>query len=581
MRLALTPTSPKASKYLRRLGIGALLFLSLSGLSFLGTWYFGRGVVSDLHQLDKATKADGIEIKQAVEDLRSSVRIYRWFSDNPVMKSWGVLPGLNLVYKIPHQFGLLGTAGVNALANGGETIVEEANTGALFGGSKLVSVDSAQRISKAAAQLTPRIDALLAPAQQLHNLVSSSRFLNRWASRTDRLVQTVRAGQRTVRLATKLPEMVGSEQKRRYFVALTTPAELRGFQGLVGNFAIVELSDGALSIVEVGSNLDLRTPLRLSPRVSPGYTSVFGGADFEWLNLNLSPFIDDAGAQIEDAWKAIRRDTIDGVLFLDTVGLSGLAEGSLQGLKSPGGAPLSNPYLLQEYLSRGVYFEFDDDQIGRKKYQTQLARELLTRFVASKSTLQSKSRAVIDWFVDGHIGFWDAEDTIVTSSSWRSSSSFVANDVVVSFNNIAGNKADSYLRGQVARSRSKRRSGNTRTTTFALDLTSELDGNNRSLPDYIRRRLDFGMDSSAPAASVLDVSVTISNDSSVENALINGTKTALEWTRLTSSTKTTRFQVDVNLQSPAEIRFDVVNERNAPSLFLPPLAAPWTLGSFQ
>jgi Protein of unknown function (DUF4012) len=540
-----------------------------------GTLFVGHRIMSEFRHLRKVAETDATSVDRSVGHIRSSLRTYRLFAENPVMRAWGFLPGVSRAYKIPHEIGRLTDAAIDALDSGGTTIIEEMASNSLFGASTFVDVAASRRIAAAATSATPRFEKLIDPAEELHELVSTSRILHRWAPKTDRLVQSIRMADRSVRLAARLPEVVGVDADRRYFVALTTPAELRGFQGLVGNYAIIRFRRGSLSVEEVGSNLDLENPPGLSRRVSSGYVDTFGSADFEWLNMNLSPFIDDAGVQIDDAWKAMRRPSIDGVAFLDTVALSELVGESLTDLTSAGGASLSTPAKLQEYLSRGIYFEFGDDQIARKNYQTKLARTLIDRFIGDGLHLADRSHVLATMLEQGRIGYWDGHPGPRGDGLWRSTTSMARNDVVISFNNVAGNKADSYLAATAARSVTLKHVAGNYLTTLDLKLTSTLRPDDASLPDYIRRRLDFGLDAAAPAASVLDVAVTVDHTTNVRALTVNGAEPYLERYKISNDKDIVRLQIEVNSSSPTDLRIQIESHGAAPHFLLPPLTTAW------
>ncbi|NIR34870.1 MAG: DUF4012 domain-containing protein, partial [Actinobacteria bacterium] len=56
--------------------------------------------------------------------------------------------------------------------------------------------------------------------------------------------------------------MLGASGPVHWLMALTTPAEARGLGGLVGNWVLVEIDDGTVSVAASGRNEDVNGQLR-------------------------------------------------------------------------------------------------------------------------------------------------------------------------------------------------------------------------------------------------------------------------------------------------------------------------------
>jgi hypothetical protein len=126
-----------------------------------------------------------------------------------------------------------------------------------------------------------------------------------------------------------MPQFAGVDRPRRYFVSPQNSAELRGTGGLIGNFAILTITDGEISLspfqdVSVLRNLSTSQVPAPSRDFSTLYDQ-FGGAGF-WLNINMTPDVPTAAGAIEALYQRVQGERLDGTILLDLQGLSDLLE---------------------------------------------------------------------------------------------------------------------------------------------------------------------------------------------------------------------------------------------------------------
>jgi hypothetical protein len=119
----------------------------------------------------------------------------------------------------------------------------------------------------------------------------------------------------------------GSGTSRRYFLALTTPSELRGASGLIANYGVLVADRGTLAVTHVGRMEDLA---RQSPKVpnglgwNPKFVSTYG-QDLNgalWQNLTISPDFPTTANAIESLYPRSGGEPVAGVVAIDPVGLS-------------------------------------------------------------------------------------------------------------------------------------------------------------------------------------------------------------------------------------------------------------------
>jgi hypothetical protein len=121
----------------------------------------------------------------------------------------------------------------------------------------------------------------------------------------------------------------GSATPRRYFLALTTPSELRGATGLIANYGILVADQGKLALTHFGRMEDLARQgpkgpegLGWDPQFVSTYAPDLTGA--LWQNLTISPDFPTTANAIESLYPRSGGESVDGVVVVDPAGLSAL-----------------------------------------------------------------------------------------------------------------------------------------------------------------------------------------------------------------------------------------------------------------
>ncbi len=160
-----------------------------------------------------------------------------------------------------------------------------------------------------------------------------------------------------------LPELLGAEGRRFYFVAFGSPAEARELGGFMGAYAVLVAEEGKLSLAGTGRVRDLNRafggkkfsdpsvfpPQYLGMQPQKYWQNVTGTADF--------PTVADALRQM---WPSNVLPPLDGALYLDPIALSAMLELTgpvrVSGLAEPLTAKNAAAFLL-----RDQYVKFPDD----------------------------------------------------------------------------------------------------------------------------------------------------------------------------------------------------------------------------
>ena len=291
-------------------------------------------------------------------------------------------------------------------------------------------------------------------------------------------------------LASVAPAMLGIDKPRTYFVALESNAEMRATGGFLGQYAIVQVDAGKVSIVQVGPNTELVQPVRSGVKLLTGTDVITQTANPMWVNTNLSPHGPDVGALWLDGWQQTTGQALDGAIGIDITTAAALAAAAGGSITKPDGTVLTSALAISSYAQNGVYFDFDGpDKSGdpRKAYQLAVLRELLQH--ASKSILNVDSlwRVLPGVIAENRVLLTFADPALQA----KIAASPVAHDlaqhsdgVVVAWNNWSGNKFDFYM--QVA--------GSAVCTVGGADLRFDVRSTavaGKQYPAYIGQRLDL------------------------------------------------------------------------------------------
>jgi len=132
-----------------------------------------------------------------------------------------------------------------------------------------------------------------------------------------------------VRLA---PALLGGEGERRYLMLFTTPAEARGLGGFVGNYAELEIADGALSMSAFARRSDLEALSAATPAFCTacddellarygqfGFNSGLNGsfAARAWSNITMPAHFPYIAAAAQNLYTQNTGRSIDGVIVMD------------------------------------------------------------------------------------------------------------------------------------------------------------------------------------------------------------------------------------------------------------------------
>jgi hypothetical protein len=145
--------------------------------------------------------------------------------------------------------------------------------------------------------------------------------------------------------AAALPPFLGSDQPRRYFVGMQTPAELRGTGGLIGYWVVLSVDEGRFVVgdSEVHEGVDdtvlatvpdiarigsLRGDLSEGVDADPAFLERYArfAAHSHFSNVNLDPDLPTTARVALDLFELRTGVPLDGLVLLDPIGLQRMLE---------------------------------------------------------------------------------------------------------------------------------------------------------------------------------------------------------------------------------------------------------------
>ncbi|PIZ36777.1 DUF4012 domain-containing protein, partial [Candidatus Aquicultor secundus] len=120
-----------------------------------------------------------------------------------------------------------------------------------------------------------------------------------------------------------LPGVLGSQTPRRYFLAIQNNAELRATGGLIGNYGIITMDKGKLSLTDFNEILKLQNMNPHAVNAPKDYLARYGQfqATSIWSNTNMSPDFPTVSRILLNLYGSVTGVSLDGVITIDPVGL--------------------------------------------------------------------------------------------------------------------------------------------------------------------------------------------------------------------------------------------------------------------
>jgi hypothetical protein len=207
-----------------------------------------------------------------------------------------------------------------------------------------------------------------------------------------------------------VPQLLGSERPRRYFLAVQNPAEPRATGGLIGSWAVLRADGGRVEVERTGVDQDLEDLDAPALDLGTEYERRYGdlASTSTWRSANVSPDAPTVGRLLAAMWQRSTGERLDGVVLVDPVALQSL-------LSATGPVTLSDGTRLSgsdaaRVLLVDLYRRYPREQDDRR---SALLQEAVRRTVAALERPGLDGRrvaaAVGRAAASGHVQVWAAD----------------------------------------------------------------------------------------------------------------------------------------------------------------------------
>ena len=162
------------------------------------------------------------------------------------------------------------------------------------------------------------------------------------------------------------PFLLGGQKPQTYLIAFQNPAEARGTGGILGAYAIIQVSHGQISVLRTGSNAALQSLQQIPIKMPAEYQKLYGTDPAIWQNSNLSPHL-PYGAKIWMAlWEKQYNQHLDGVIVVDPIFLSHILNAT-EPITLSSGEKITAQNVVSKVLSE-AYQKYASNNDARKQY---------------------------------------------------------------------------------------------------------------------------------------------------------------------------------------------------------------------
>jgi len=205
------------------------------------------------------------------------------------------------------------------------------------------------------------------------------------------------------------PLLAGADKPKRYLISFQNSAEARGTGGILGAYALIEVSKGSLKVVKTGSNASLYgiSLTEIPVDVPAEFLKLYGKNPAILQNSNLSPHF-PYGAEIwMGLWKKKFNEDLDGVIAVDPTALSYIlrATGPIT-LKTR--EKITSDNVVEETL-KSAYKRYEKDNDARKQYLVDIMNATAAKLTAGEYSKIKIAQALRDGIAANRILIYSSD----------------------------------------------------------------------------------------------------------------------------------------------------------------------------
>jgi hypothetical protein len=252
------------------------------------------------------------------------------------------------------------------------------------------------------------------------------------------------------------PAMLGDSEERTYLVALMNNTELRGSGGILSGVGSLTVRKGRVSLGEFQHYKELAGPAPFQRVSAPtDFRRNFGTYKADttrWVTATSSPDLPDVATVTRALFELATDTKTDGVIFVDPRGLAAMLPPAAT-LRVPTTDTSVTPAEMPRYVYQEAYKELGGGDPRRRESLINLGEAafdlVLERGFGRPSLLRSMAEAA----AGGHIGMVafapDEARALGDARLNRDLGEPEYDGVLVTVQNIGGNKLDSYARREI------------------------------------------------------------------------------------------------------------------------------------
>lgn len=290
----------------------------------------------------------------------------------------------------------------------------------------------------------------------------------------DRVIEVEPRATSAARLLETIPQMMGRDEPRRYFVALQGQSEARATGGVIGLYGVMEADRGRIRLPDVGPSFELgvnpQRPL-LNGIVLPAWYADRYGDETGFGAINRSPNFPLVARTLLQMYENSTGTALDGVWSFDPSAFQNItrATGPLRGV---GFDVDIGPDNAVEVLSKDAYLHFGEDRAAQTAFLLSIIQDLYGKLGRGESDTATLLDGLASSAQGGHFKVYStvpSEQSVLESLGVDGG---LENDgtprQMVFHNNIARNKIDYFLRRTIRTEIDLTNEGGARVTTTAI-----------------------------------------------------------------------------------------------------------------
>ena len=284
-----------------------------------------------------------------------------------------------------------------------------------------------------------------------------------------------------------IPSMMGSDGKRRYFLAVQNNAELRATGGLIGNYGIITVDNGKFSLEAFDEIHKLQKKDQRPVKAPEDFVARYGRfkGTSRWINANMSPDFPTVGGVLVELYKSTTGVKLDGVISVDPVSLKYILAATGP-VKLPGEPIEVGADNVVDWTLVDAYATYTERE-ERKDFLADVAMavwsDLTSGRIEDKSGLVNQLKLALS---EQHIAIFsihEKEQELVEKLGYGGALIPTTGDYLqVLMQNHGGNKVDTYIYEEIDYSVALKRDGSSRAKVSAR-ITNKTPAS--GLPEYV------------------------------------------------------------------------------------------------